>query len=84
MDQNTPGLAMSRSFGDQVAARVGVISEPGIENIYLEIEEFIYKKDDKFIILASDGIWEFISNIEVAKVFYFIVCKYHKGILFEK
>jgi len=28
-----PGLAMSRSIGDFVAASVGVISEPGI-NIY--------------------------------------------------
>ena len=24
-----PGLAMTRSFGDEVAARVGVIAEPG-------------------------------------------------------
>lgn len=28
-DQDIPGLAMSRSFGDQVAASVGVVSEPG-------------------------------------------------------
>ena len=28
-DENIPGLAMSRSFGDKVAASVGVISEPG-------------------------------------------------------
>jgi hypothetical protein len=29
-DENIPGLAMSRSIGDLVAARVGVISEPGL------------------------------------------------------
>jgi len=29
-NENAPGLAMSRSLGDQVAARVGVIPEPGI------------------------------------------------------
>ena len=29
-DTDIPGLAMSRSFGDQVAASCGVISEPGI------------------------------------------------------
>ena len=29
MEQNIPGLAMSRSFGDKTAAQVGVISEPG-------------------------------------------------------
>ena len=33
MDQNIPGLAMSRSFGDLVASQVGVISEPGKYNI---------------------------------------------------
>ena len=29
-DEDRPGLAMSRSFGDLVAASVGVISEPEI------------------------------------------------------
>src|SRR5262249_6636523 len=28
-DENIPGLAMSRSFGDKVAASVGVIAVPG-------------------------------------------------------
>jgi len=28
-DDDVPGLAMSRSFGDRVAASVGVIAEPG-------------------------------------------------------
>lgn len=28
-DADVPGLAMSRSFGDKVAASCGVISEPG-------------------------------------------------------
>ena len=28
-DDDIPGLAMSRSYGDQVAASVGVIAEPG-------------------------------------------------------
>ena len=56
-DEDVPGLAMSRSFGDEVAASVGTISEP-------EIEEFEITNDDKFIILASDGIWEFISSQE--------------------
>jgi hypothetical protein len=27
--EDIPGLAMSRSFGDEVAGRVGVIAEPG-------------------------------------------------------
>ena len=53
-----PGLAMSRSFGDDVATSVGVSSIP-------EIIEINRKPDDKYIILGSDGIWEFITNEEV-------------------
>lgn len=29
-NEDIPGLAMSRSFGDEVASRVGVIAEPGM------------------------------------------------------
>ena len=54
---DVPGLAMSRSFGDQIAHTVGVIAEP-------EINEYYFNENDKFIILASDGIWEFISSEE--------------------
>ena len=55
------GLAMSRSFGDEVGHGVGVVVDP-------EILEHFFEKDDKFIILASDGIWEFISNEEVVDI----------------
>lgn len=53
--EQLPGLAMSRSIGDLVAAHVGVISEP--EVIIHELSP-----QDKFLIIASDGIWEFISS----------------------
>jgi serine/threonine protein phosphatase PrpC len=49
------GLAMSRSLGDNVSKDVGVICNP--ELVKLQIEE-----RDKFIVLASDGIWEFITS----------------------
>ena len=52
---------MSRSFGDYVARSVGVISEP-------EITAYRLKQGDKFVILASDGIWEFISSEEAVKI----------------
>ena len=55
--QKMEGLAMTRSFGDRVAATVGVMSEP-------EIKEFNFEDDDKYMIIASDGIWEFISSQE--------------------
>ena len=60
-DQNIPGLAMSRSFGDETAHLVGVISEP-------EIMEYYFVHEDKFLIIASDGIWEFISSDECVNV----------------
>ncbi len=56
-----PGLAMSRSMGDRVAQSVGVISDP-------EIIETVLTKDDKFIVIASDGVWEFLSNEDVARI----------------
>ena len=56
-EEDVPGLAMTRSFGDRVAATVGVISEP-------EIKELDLNENDKFMIIASDGIWEFISSQE--------------------
>ena len=65
-EEEVPGLAMTRSFGDRVAATVGVMSEP-------EIKEFLFDEGDKFMIIASDGIWEFISSqecIDIIKNFY--------------
>ena len=65
-EEEVPGLAMTRSFGDRVAATVGVMSEP-------EIKEFEFDENDKFMIIASDGIWEFISSqecVDIIKDFY--------------
>ena len=60
-EDDVPGLAMTRSFGDRVAATVGVISIP-------EIKEFDFKEEDKFMIIASDGVWEFIPSTECVKI----------------
>ena len=56
-----PGLAMSRSFGDEIGHGIGVVVDP-------EILEHFFEKEDKFIVLGSDGIWEFISNEEVVNI----------------
>lgn len=58
---NIPGLAMSRSFGDQIASRIGLICEP-------EVQEYIPKKEDKYLILASDGFWEYISSEKCCEI----------------
>ena len=61
-----PGLAISRSIGDIDANSIGVISEP----------DFIlksFKKEMNFMVVASDGIWEFLENkkvCEIVKYFY--------------
>ena len=60
-NQDLPGLAMSRSLGDAVASSVGVIPEP-------EILEFTLTPEDKFVVIGSDGIFEFLSNEEVVKI----------------
>lgn len=54
---NIPGLAMSRSIGDDVAHTVGVISSP-------EITVHEIKSEDAFLLMATDGVWEFIQNEE--------------------
>ena len=60
-DKDMPGLAMTRSFGDYMASIAGTISIP-------EIKEHILCKEDMFIILASDGLFEFISSEEVGNI----------------
>ena len=54
-NDDAPGLAMSRSLGDFCAHNVGVISSP-------EIIQFELNTKDKFIVLASDGVWDQLSN----------------------
>ena len=65
-DQDYPGLAMSRSFGDRVAHSVGVSEEP-------EIKEYTFCKEDRFFVVASDGLFEFISSqniVDIIKDYY--------------
>mmetsp|Transcript_3026 Transcript_3026/g.5108 ORF Transcript_3026/g.5108 Transcript_3026/m.5108 type:complete len:239 (-) Transcript_3026:430-1146(-) len=61
--EDVPGLAMTRSFGDAVAHSVGCNAEP-------ELDEYTFTKDDKVVVIASDGVWEFLENIDVAKIVY--------------
>lgn len=60
-DVDVPGLAMSRSIGDEVSQTVGVTSIPVVQ--VHEIEH-----DDLFFVIASDGVWEFIPNSDACKI----------------
>jgi serine/threonine protein phosphatase PrpC len=62
-DDDVPGLAMSRSFGDSIGALAGVVHVPEIRQCKLSC-------DDKFVVIGSDGIWEFLKNDEVANIVY--------------
>eukprot|EP00879_Flechtneria_rotunda_P026474 GHRR01028229.1.p2 GENE.GHRR01028229.1~~GHRR01028229.1.p2 ORF type:complete len:182 (+),score=94.84 GHRR01028229.1:1658-2203(+) len=55
---NVPGLCMTRSFGDYVAASVGVLDQPAVITTVL-------KPEDKYIVLMSDGIFEFLDSQQV-------------------
>lgn len=55
------GLAMARSIGDHAVAAVGVIAEPVVT--FHDI-----KKEDDFMILATDGVWEFIDSQEAVRL----------------
>ncbi|CRH02340.1 protein phosphatase PPM6, putative [Plasmodium relictum] len=60
-DEMYPGLAMSRAIGDITSSFIGVTCEPTIK--------ILDKSDeDKFIIVATDGIWEFISSEECVQM----------------
>lgn len=57
-----PGLAMSRAIGDSVGAQAGVICTPDVAEWDIEAGR------DLFITICSDGVWEFLSSEEVAKM----------------
>ena len=59
--EDYPGLAMSRSIGDFEGKNFGIISEPGII-------EYNITENTKFIVICSDGVWEFLENEHVKNV----------------
>ena len=60
-EARTPGLAVSRSFGDLLVKQYGVTCIP--EVYMLDLCE-----DDRFLVMASDGVFEFMSSEEVTKL----------------
>uniref|UniRef100_A0A2P2KSV3 PPM-type phosphatase domain-containing protein n=1 Tax=Rhizophora mucronata TaxID=61149 RepID=A0A2P2KSV3_RHIMU len=58
---DSPGLAMARAFGDFCLKDFGLISVPDISYRCLT-------ERDEFIVLATDGIWDVLSNKEVVDI----------------
>ena len=55
-DEDGPGLAMSRSLGDTIAEKLGVISTPEVRMCRRMHDR------DRAIAICSDGVTEFLSN----------------------
>ena len=65
-NSDIPGLNVSRTFGDNLAHTIGVINIP-------EIKSYEYTGNEKFIVIASESIWQFIDSdecVEIIKEFY--------------
>ncbi|OIW20746.1 hypothetical protein TanjilG_21811 [Lupinus angustifolius] len=60
-NNDSPGLAMARAFGDFCLKDFGLISVPDVS--YRQLTE-----NDEFVVLATDGIWDVLSNKEVVDI----------------
>ncbi|KAG9452698.1 hypothetical protein H6P81_005602 [Aristolochia fimbriata] len=58
---DAPGLAMARAFGDFCLKDYGVISVP-------DFSHRVLTEKDQFVVLASDGVWDVLSNEEVVEI----------------
>ncbi|OIT38032.1 PREDICTED: probable protein phosphatase 2C 72 [Nicotiana attenuata] len=67
-NEDAPGLAMSRAFGDFMLKNYGIISRPDVSYHHLS-------PNDQFLVLASDGVWDVLSNDQVVS----IVCSTKDG-----
>ena len=61
-DGDYPGLAMSRSIGDTLAHKIGVSDLPEI------MEYNVNNVKPLAIVVASDGVWEFMNNEQVKNI----------------
>uniref|UniRef100_A0A1J3E449 protein-serine/threonine phosphatase n=1 Tax=Noccaea caerulescens TaxID=107243 RepID=A0A1J3E449_NOCCA len=60
-NHDSPGLAMARAFGDFCLKDYGLISVPDL--MYRHLSE-----KDEFVVLATDGIWDVLTNEEVVEI----------------
>ncbi|CAN0927892.1 Probable protein phosphatase 2C 65 [Linum grandiflorum] len=60
-DEDCPGLAMARAFGDFCLKDYGLISTPQVSYRRLT-------SNDEFVVLATDGIWDVLTNDEVINI----------------
>lgn len=56
-----PGLTLSRSIGDKHGMTAGVTCKPSFSKCKIE-------EDWQFVLLCSDGVWEFVSSQEAVEI----------------
>jgi len=67
-DHNVPGLSMTRCFGDAIAASVGVSDVP-------EVVEYALAPGDRYLILMSDGVSQFMGSSEIVEFVHHLASK---------
>ncbi|EPS66665.1 hypothetical protein M569_08112, partial [Genlisea aurea] len=60
-NSDSPGLAMARAFGDFCLKDFGLISIPDVYHHHIS-------ERDEFVILATDGVWDVLSNKEAVDI----------------
>ena len=60
-EEDFPGTAFSRSLGDIVAKDLGVTADPEMVSVQIS-------RNDRMLILASDGVFEFLTNQQVVEI----------------
>lgn len=60
-DKEYPGCAFTRSLGDSIGEKIGIHAEP--EMLTAELT-----KDDEIMVIASDGVFEFLTNQTVIDI----------------
>jgi protein phosphatase PTC2/3 len=57
------GLTLSRSLGHHGARSVGVVAEPEVKEVHLQ-------QNDLFVIIGTDGLWQYIDPQEAVEFVY--------------
>eukprot|EP00434_Breviolum_minutum_P025912 symbB.v1.2.022909.t3/scaffold2052.1/size91004/4 len=61
LGEDFPGLCMTRSLGDLCVKQHGISAEP-------EIVTWNVRHPESYMLIASDGVWDFLSNEEVSSL----------------
>lgn len=69
-DVPSPGIAITRSIGDHMAASIGCTNHAEVKHALLR------EHVDKALVLASDGVWDVLDHPQVRPLGVAIICGY--------